>query len=82
MLIEIDETYSFYEAQLRAARARSERDSAYFWHWAKVAAEVARRSPVAEMDERRLEAILAEDARCRTTPQPERRSARDIVREL
>lgn len=41
---------AYYEAQRRAARARSEHDRCGFWHWAKVASEVARLSPDVEMD--------------------------------
>ena len=46
-----------YEAQRRAARARAEHDRDSFWHWAKVAAEVARLSPDVEMDMKIVQAI-------------------------
>ncbi len=49
-LVVIDEVNAYYEAQRRAARARHRGDRGEFYHWAKVAAEVARISPLAEMD--------------------------------
>lgn len=42
--------HAYYEAQRRAAHARTQHDRPAFWHWAKVAAEVARLSPEVEMD--------------------------------
>lgn len=45
-----DEVNAYYEAQRRAARARHHGDRDEFYHWVKVAAEVARISPLAEMD--------------------------------
>ena len=45
-----DEVNAYYEAQRRAARARHRGDQNEFYHWAKVAAEVARLSPQAEMN--------------------------------
>ena len=41
---------AYYEALRRAARARAHHDANDFWHWSKVAAEVARICPTAEMD--------------------------------
>ncbi len=41
---------SYYEAQRRAASARARGDADGFWHWANVAAEVARICPDADMD--------------------------------
>ena len=49
-LISRDERSAYYTAQRLAARARAEGDRASLVHWVKVAAEVARASPVAEMD--------------------------------
>ena len=49
-LITADEVNAYYEAQRRVARARHRGDRDEFYHWAKVAAEVARISPIAEMD--------------------------------
>lgn len=49
-LIVKDEPHAYYSAQRRAARSRIEGDRAGFWHWAKVASEVARLSTIAEMD--------------------------------
>lgn len=60
-LIRIDERQAYYAAQRLAARARAEGDRHSFAHWAKVAAEVARLSPVAEMDYAVMEAIVAEE---------------------
>jgi hypothetical protein len=51
------------EAQRRAARARARGDKADFYHWAKVAAEIARISPQAEMDIQMVTAIVAEEER-------------------
>ena len=45
-----DEVNAYYEAQRRAARARHHGDRDEFYHWVKVAAEVAYISPLAEMD--------------------------------
>lgn len=50
-----------YEAPRRAARVRGEK--AEFYHWAKVAAEIARISPQAEMDIDIETAIVAEEER-------------------
>ena len=49
-LVATDEVNAYYEAQRRAARARYHEDRDEFYHWAKVAAEVARLSPRAEMN--------------------------------
>ena len=49
-LVATDEANAYYEAQRRAARARVRGDRAEFYHWAKVAAEVARIAPWAQMD--------------------------------
>ena len=42
----------------RAAAARSRRDADEFWHWSKVAAEVARICPAAEMDIEKLKSLV------------------------
>lgn len=44
-LVDLDVVNAYYEAQRRAARARIGGDRAEFYHWAKVAAEVARIAP-------------------------------------
>lgn len=54
---------AYYEAQRRAARARDRGETAEFYHWAKVAAEIARISPHAEMDIDRVTAIVANEER-------------------
>ena len=61
-LIRRDERIAYYSAQRLAARARARGDRRAFWHWAKVASEVARVSPRAEMDAATVEAIAAEEA--------------------
>ncbi|MEF2071023.1 hypothetical protein [Consotaella aegiceratis] len=55
---------AYYEAQRRAAGARihNHRD---FWHWAKVAAEVARLSPDVGMDVETVQAIVDDELNCR-----------------
>lgn len=60
-LIRRDERNAFYAAQRLAARARADGDLKAFGHWAKVAAEVARLSPIAEMDYEVLKAIVDEE---------------------
>lgn len=57
---------AYYEAQRRAARARVHNDRAAFYHWAKVAAEVARIVPLAGMDIDVVGAVVAEEERRRT----------------
>lgn len=58
-----EEANAYYEAQRRAARARVRGEKAEFYHWAKVAAEMARISPQAEMDIDRVTAIVADEER-------------------
>ena len=53
----------YYEAQRLAARSRAKGDGSEFWHWAKVASEVARLSPVVEMDMKVVQAITDEEMR-------------------
>ena len=60
-LIQEDERKAYYVAQRLAARSRAEDNLAEFWHWARVASEVARLSPVAEMDLEVVKAIADEE---------------------
>lgn len=57
---------AYDEAQRHAARARLRNDRAAFYHWAKVAAEVARIAPLAGMDIDVVRAVVAEEERRRT----------------
>ncbi len=50
LLLRRDERNAYYDAQRLAARCRAEKDRDGFFHWTKVAAEVARRSSVTEME--------------------------------
>lgn len=52
---------AYYEAQRLAARGRAQRNKSEFWHWAKVASEVARLSPDAEMDIKVVQAIADDE---------------------
>lgn len=58
VLLSHDERGAYYAAQRRAARSRATGDGGAFLHWTKVAAEVARLSPVAEMDLATVQAIV------------------------
>jgi len=60
-LIMENEQKAYYTAQRLAARSRANRDRNEFWHWARVAAEVARTSRVAEMDLNTVQAIADEE---------------------
>ena len=62
-LVATDEVNAYYEAQRRATRARRRGDRAEFYHWAKVAAQVARLTPLARMDIETLRAIVADEER-------------------
>lgn len=62
-LVAADEVNAYYEAQRRATRARVGGDRAEFYHWAKMAAEVARIAPLAEMDIDVLQALVADEER-------------------
>lgn len=64
-LIATDEVNAYYDAQRRAARARRRGDRAEFYHWAKVAAEIARIAPLAQMDIETLRSVVAEEERRR-----------------
>ena len=48
---------SYYEAQRRAFHCRCTVDLDEFWHWSKVASEIARIEPRAEMDFAVLKAL-------------------------
>jgi hypothetical protein len=65
-LVAADEVNAYCEAQRRATRARVRADRAAFYHWAKVAAEVARIAPLAEMDIDVVRAVVSEEERRRT----------------
>lgn len=62
-LVRNDEEGAYYQAQRLAARARAEGKGGEFAHWAKVAAEVARISPRAEMELAIVQAIVDEELR-------------------
>jgi hypothetical protein len=47
----------YHEAQRRAFRSRSGGNLDEFWHWSKVASEIARIEPRAEMDFTVLKAL-------------------------
>ena len=64
-LVAADEVNAYYEAQRCATRARVRSDRAEFYHWAKVAAEVARIASLAEMDIDAVRAVVAEEERHR-----------------
>jgi hypothetical protein len=49
-LVARDERAAYYEAQRLVARSRARGDAGEAFHWAKVAAEIARIAPGAEMD--------------------------------
>ena len=57
-LIAENEPGAFYEAHRRATRLRMSGDAAGFRHWICVAAEVAKLSPVAEMDVSALKKVV------------------------
>lgn len=59
-LIERDPVNAYYDAQRAAARARLTGDAVFSFHWAKVAAEVARISH-AEMDFDVVKSIVDEE---------------------
>ncbi|MFH1555982.1 MAG: hypothetical protein B7Y12_04730 [Rhizobiales bacterium 24-66-13] len=62
-LIDHDEPSAYYEAQRLAARSRASGQAGEFIHWAKVAAEVARISPHAQMDLVVVRAIVDNETR-------------------
>lgn len=63
-LVAADEVDAYYEAQRRATRAHGDR--AEFYHWAKVAAEIARIALCAQMDIETLRTVVAEVERGET----------------
>lgn len=62
-LIAAEEANAYYEAQRRAARARVRGNGREFYHWAKVAAEIARLSPQVEMNLAVLKHIVDDEER-------------------
>ncbi|MCP8893327.1 hypothetical protein KYK29_00160 [Shinella daejeonensis] len=62
-MIESHGRHAYYAAQRLAARSRARGNRHEFWHWAKVASEVARLSPDAEMDMKVVQAIADEEMR-------------------
>ena len=63
-LVRLHGPTAYYEAQRLAARARAIEDG-QFLHWAKVAAEVARIEPSAEMDIDVVKSIVDRELRHR-----------------
>lgn len=63
-LIRENEHDAYYAAQRHIARSRANRDRKAFMHWAKVAAEVARLSPFAEMEITKVRQIADEELSC------------------
>ena len=57
-----DPVGAYYEAQRRAARSRAQGNAGEYWHWAKVASEVARIDPRAEMDFEVVKAIADQES--------------------
>lgn len=70
VLIEQDERNAYYAAQRLAARCRARGDRDSFFHWAKVAAEVARLSTITEMNYSVVEAIVNEELSNAATSEP------------
>lgn len=60
-----DPDNAYYEAQRRAARSRAQGNAGESWHWAKVASEVVRIEPRAEMNFEIVKVIADEEAACR-----------------
>lgn len=60
-LVSADPMEAYYRAQRLAARFRCAGEAREYWHWSKVAAEVARIEPQAEMDFAVLKAINEEE---------------------
>lgn len=61
ILIARNERSAYYDAQRLAWKGRCKGERPEYWHWAKVASEVARRSPIAEMELSVVDAIAAEE---------------------
>ena len=64
-LLNAEGNIAYYEAQRRATRSRLAGDRGEFFHWAKVAAEVARLSPEVEMDMAVLRSVVSEEEKRR-----------------
>ncbi|WP_454659120.1 hypothetical protein [Bosea beijingensis] len=62
-LVQREKASAYYEAQRLAAQARASGQAEEFFHWAKVAAEVARISPHAQMDIEVVQAIVDHEMR-------------------
>lgn len=60
-----DPVRAYHEAQRRAFRSRSEGDFHEYWHWVKVASEIARIEPRAEMNFAVLKALSDQEEACR-----------------
>lgn len=60
-LVRRDERAAYYEAQRLAARFRARGDAGKFLHWTKVAAEIARVAPAAEMDIDVVQALVDDE---------------------
>jgi hypothetical protein len=56
-----DPVGAYYDAQRRAARSRAQGNAGEYRHWAKVASEVARIEPRAEMDFEVVKAIADQE---------------------
>lgn len=56
-----DPVNAYYEAQRRAARSRARGHANEYWHWAKVASEVARIESCAKMDFEVVKAIADQE---------------------
>jgi hypothetical protein len=65
VLVERNAVGGYYEAQRLAAWARASGQAGEFLHWAKVAVEVARISPRAEMDLSTVQAVVDAETRRR-----------------
>ncbi|MBP1847537.1 hypothetical protein J2046_005821 [Rhizobium petrolearium] len=60
-----DPINAYYEAQRRASRSRAQGNAGDYWHWAKVASEVARIEPRAAMDFEVVKAIADQETASR-----------------
>ncbi|WP_439630804.1 hypothetical protein [Shinella sp.] len=68
LLAVADPVNAYYEAQRRVARSRAQGNAGEYWHWAKVASEVARIEPRAEMDFEVVKAIDDQEGVSRRGP--------------
>ncbi|ESW98082.1 hypothetical protein X768_31900 [Mesorhizobium sp. LSJC265A00] len=62
-LLVAEEKNAYYEARRRATRARLHGNRREFYHWAKVAAKVARLSPAAAMDLDEVKRVVVDEER-------------------